>query len=168
MKNAKTDTAAKNTTSRQQTAAEIIGTSAESFANDFGRAPLPGETCEEYIKYLRNWNQQQERAANGIPLANVIEALEHAAETPDSAAAIAEADAEAHRMLYPEEYADDDRPLYSGREVHELCRQAEIDTAAATAFDIVRLFIRESCNVKAGLTLFAIAAKFIPSQPQEV
>lgn len=43
----------KNTETTTRTAAEIIGNSADRFTVDFGRAPMPGETCEQYIEYLK-------------------------------------------------------------------------------------------------------------------
>jgi len=42
----------KNDTDKK-TAAEIIGNCADRFNVDFGRAPMPGETCEQYIEYLK-------------------------------------------------------------------------------------------------------------------
>ena len=57
------------TTNRPQTAAEIIGTAAAEFASDYGRPPHPGETCEEYIEYIK------QTRANGKPeyTANQVE-----------------------------------------------------------------------------------------------
>ena len=37
----------------KKTAAEIIGNCADRFNADFGRAPMPGESCEKYIEYLK-------------------------------------------------------------------------------------------------------------------
>ena len=70
------------TTNRPQTAAEIIGTAAAEFASDYGRPPHPGETCEEYIAYIkqtRKGNPQPYTPAERAAISNAKEPKEYTA-----------------------------------------------------------------------------------------
>ena len=76
-------TAAAITDNRPQTAAEIITQdTAEAFARDYGRAPYPGETCEEYIAYIkqtRKGNPQPDTPAERAAISNAKEPKEYTA-----------------------------------------------------------------------------------------
>lgn len=48
------NTNSKTASRKAGTAAEILGNCADKFVEDFGRAPLPGESCAEYVEYMKS------------------------------------------------------------------------------------------------------------------